>query len=253
MLNYFRAYGRLFIFLVTMSLGMVFILLTTVIGGKNLRRSMRIRKNWIKFICPVMGLEIINHSSPPDGVFLFISNHRSFIDPVVILNYIYALPLAKAEVNSYPLIGFGARISGILYVIRESGDSRLDARQAIARMLLKGNSVLIYPEGTTEISYTSGQFKKGSFEIASLINVPVVPVAIEYEDPSNHWKEKSLFRQYLYQFGQRKCTCRIEFGSPLHSEDPEELLNETKRWIDQQIVAFRRDFDKEINSESIKS
>ena len=243
MFRYVRAYGRIFIFMVTMSTGMAFILLTSLIAGKNLKRSMRIRRAWIKFILPVMGLEIINRSVPPEGVFLFVSNHRSFIDPVVILNYIYALPLAKAEVSSYPLIGYGARMTGVLYVVRESVDSRLDARQAIADTLMEGWSVLIYPEGTTEISTTSGHFKKGSFEIASLINVPVLPAAIEFADPADHWKEKSLWRQYVDQFGKRKSICRIEFGDPIHSDDPEELLQNTQKWIDTKLRSFRQEFD----------
>lgn len=230
--------------MITMSLGITLILLASLVAGKNLQRSMRIRRAWIKFITPVMGLEIINHSLPPEGVFLFISNHRSFIDPVVILHDIFALPLAKAEVSSYPLIGFGARMTGVLYVVRESMDSRMDARQAIANTLLQGSSVLIYPEGTTEITAKSGLFKKGSFEIAALINMPVVPVAMEYADPADHWKEKSLLRQYVYQFGKAKSICRIEFGDPIYSEDPEELVQMTQKWIDDHLLAFREEFDR---------
>jgi 1-acyl-sn-glycerol-3-phosphate acyltransferase len=192
-----------------------------------------------------MGLEVISRSKPPEGVFLYISNHRSFIDPVVILNHIYALPLAKAEVSSYPLIGYGARMTGVLYVVRESVDSRLDARQAIANTLMEGWSVLVYPEGTTEISKTTGLFKKGSFEIASVINVPVVPVAIEFADPADHWKEKSLWRQYVGQFGKRKSVCRIEFGDPIYSEDPDELMHTTQDWIDTRLLSFRQEFDQD--------
>ncbi|MBK8504977.1 MAG: 1-acyl-sn-glycerol-3-phosphate acyltransferase [Saprospiraceae bacterium] len=244
MVRYLRAYGRISIFIVTMSLGIAYIVLASLVAGKNLQRSMRIRRAWIRFIIPIMGLEIINRSVPPPGVFLFVSNHRSFIDPVVILNYIYALPLAKAEVGSYPLIGYGARMTGVLYVVRESVDSRLDARQAIANTLLEGWSVLIYPEGTTEITITSGPFKKGSFEIASVINIPVVPAAIEFADPADHWKEKSLLKQYVGQFGKRKSICRIEFGDPIYSEDPDELMENTQKWIDTQLLSFRQEFNQ---------
>ena len=101
--------------------------------------------------------------------------------------------------------------------MRDSADSRLDARQSIANTLMEGWSVLIYPEGTTEITPTSGQFKKGSFEIASVINIPVIPIAIEFADTSDHWKDKSLFQQYLYQFGKRESICQIAFGNPLYS------------------------------------
>ena len=238
-----RAYIRLVIFGVSISLGMLSILLVTLVRGKNLQRSMRIRRSWIKFITPGLGLKIINHNLPEKGKYLFISNHRSFMDPVVILHYIFALPLAKAEVQSYPLIGFGAGISGVLYVVRDSSDSRLDARRAIAQSLQDDQSVLVYPEGTTFNTRTSGEFKKGSFEIAAVLKVPILPVAIEYEDVNDHWKEKSLFQQYLYQFGKKRCVCRIEFGEPIFSEEAEVLLQNTQHWIDTQLVAFRKEFD----------
>ncbi len=232
-------------FIISMALGMGYILIATLFGGKDIARSMRIRRSFIKFISPIMGLRIVSNSSvPKDGVYLFVSNHRSFMDPVVILHYIYALPLAKAEVSKYPLLGYGARITGVLYVMRESPDSRLDARQAIGESLQEQLSVLIFPEGTTFNTSESGPFKKGSFEIAAVLDVPVVPIAIEYEDIDDHWKEKSLFSQYMYQFGKRKSTCRIEFGDPIRSEDAIELLEETQVWINRQIRKSREDFDR---------
>jgi 1-acyl-sn-glycerol-3-phosphate acyltransferase len=205
---------------------------------------MRIRRSWIKFISPVLGLKIINHTQVKEGTYLYISNHRSFMDPVVILHYIFALPLAKAEVQSYPLIGFGAGITGVLYVVRDSPDSRLDARQAIAQSLKKDESVLVYPEGTTFNTPTSGEFKKGSFEIAAVLNIPILPVAIEYQDIKDHWKEKSLFQQYLYQFGKKRCVCRIEFGEPILSDEADVLLYTTQQWIDAQLITFRHQFDQ---------
>jgi len=232
------------IFGVTMALGLAYILLATLIAGKDIVRSMRIRRSWIKFISPILGLRIVcNSSAPKEGAYLYVSNHRSFMDPVVILHYIFAFPLAKAEVSKYPLLGYGARITGALYVMRESADSRLDARQAIGESLQEDMSVLIFPEGTTFNTTTSGPFKKGSFEIAAVLNVPVVPIAVEYEDIHDHWKEKSLFAQYMYQFSKRSTTCRIEFGDPIHSEDAMELMEDTQQWIDRQLLQSRADFD----------
>ncbi|NND31024.1 MAG: 1-acyl-sn-glycerol-3-phosphate acyltransferase [Saprospiraceae bacterium] len=248
MIKYFRAYFRLLIFGASISIGMGYIMLVSLLRGKDLDRSMRIRRAWIKFISPVLGLKILNRTNPVPGDFLYIGNHRSFMDPVVILHHIFALPLAKSEVKSYPLIGFGAGITGVLYVVRDSADSRLDARQAIASTLQNGQSVLVYPEGTTFNTPLSGPFKKGSFEIAAVLDVPIIPVAIEYQDVLDHWKEKSLFQQYLYQFGKRECRCRIEYGDPIFYDDPEKLLAETQRWINNQLVSFRKEFDEGMAS-----
>ena len=238
-----RAFFRFFFFFLSMSIGILLCMISSLFGGDVLGRNMTIRKYWIRLAIWILGLEIDVEGKILDGVYLYTSNHRSFSDPVVALYFIKAFPLAKAEVSGYPLVGFGARLTGILFVQRNSMKSRANARNAIQQTLVRGQNVLIYPEGTTTIEARSQPFKVGSFEIAAALQTPVIPVAIEYRDPGDHWKDTSIWSHYRRQFGKRKCHCKISFGSPITNSDPIQLKQITRSWIDDRLILFREEFN----------
>ena len=148
-LHKLRAWFRLFLFAFTITIAIVLCIISALFGGDKLGRNMSIRRLWILIVSKLMGLKIQSEGDVPDGTFLYVSNHKSFMDPMVALHFLKALPLAKAEIDAYPLIGYGIRISGVLFVKRESLRSRANARIALEDTLARGRSVLIYPEGTT--------------------------------------------------------------------------------------------------------
>ncbi len=166
------------------------------------------------------------------------------MDPVATLYFIFAFPLAKAEVEKYPLIGFGAKITGLLLVKRNNMKSRALARDAIRNTLDRGYSVLIYPEGTTNIERTVMPFKVGSFEVAMEEGIPIIPIAIEYADREDHWKERTLLAQYFYQFGKWRSRCALTFGKPIQAKSAVHAKDQTESWINQTIQEKRALFDK---------
>ncbi len=244
-MNQVRAWARLSLFVGSLSGGILLCVISSLFGGNRLRRNMKIRRGWVVLISRLIGLRMTVTGEAPGGApYLYVSNHRSFMDPVVALHYLWALPLAKAEVSGYPLIGYGARITGVLFVKRESLRSRLSARQAIHRTLDEGHNVLIYPEGTTNDQSNSMAFKPGSFEVAASMGVSVIPMAMEYLDPNDHWKDRSLLGQYLYQFGKRRSHCHISFGPAVQSDDAVLLRTQAQTWIDNQLQRARQAYDR---------
>ncbi len=229
----------------TMAVGIGFCLVNAAIGGDYIQRNMGIRRAWIRFVSPFMGIRIEKRGAVPEGACLIIGNHRSFLDPMVALYYVCAWPLAKAEVSNYPLIGFGTRITGILFVQREDSNSRKGARLEIAQIFKRNESVLVYPEGTTNTGPTSMPFRLGSFQVASQYEVPVVPVAIEYADPRDHWGGTSLLKHYIRQVGRLRTRCTISFGPPIHSFDHLEVAEQAQQWIDDQLISFRAQYNSE--------
>lgn len=193
----------------------------------------------------ILGVKVQVEGEVQNQPGLVISNHRSFSDPLILLHYVDAFPLAKAEVDTYPLIGFGARITGVLYVTRESISSRKGAREEIKTTLKRGQNVLVYPEGTTSNAPGTLPFKKGSFEVANQLGLPILPVCIEYEDPDHHWVERSLWQQYVLQFGNRNCICRLVFGQPISSQGETYGSDVTRAWIESEIEKFRKQRDQE--------
>jgi 1-acyl-sn-glycerol-3-phosphate acyltransferase len=62
---------------------------------------------------------------------------------------------------------------------------RNDIRQSVQAinegvdLLKQGYSMVIFPEGTRSKGETMGEFKQGSFKLATKAGVPIVPVAIK--------------------------------------------------------------------------
>ncbi|MEY3053432.1 MAG: hypothetical protein RLY31_3217 [Bacteroidota bacterium] len=190
-----------------------------------------------------LGLEIETEGSVPvgSGPVLLVGNHRSYLDPIIVLTVLRVLPIAKAEVSRWPLVGAAARATGIIFVWRERRDSRAAALQAMESKLRQGYSVLVYPEGTTHVNPYTSPFKAGAFRVAAAMDVPVVPVAIEYQDEGDAWVGDDTFvAHFLRTFGRRRSRVRIAYGPALTGADPAELSREARQWIDERLTGWHR-------------
>lgn len=120
---------------------------------------------------------------PQEGGYLFISNHRSNADPILIgvqnpeTQFCF---LAKQELFSDGPVGWLLRKLGGIAVDRGAGD--ITALEEIIFRLQNGQNALIFPEGTRSKDGKLGHFKTGAALIAAQTGVPVIPVAISFED-----------------------------------------------------------------------
>jgi hypothetical protein len=65
------------------------------------------------------------------------------------------------------------------FVDRKDPESRQDTSEKIKAALIKGYSVINFPEGTTHFSTI--EFNFGSFAMATKIKAAVIPIAIDYK------------------------------------------------------------------------
>jgi 1-acyl-sn-glycerol-3-phosphate acyltransferase len=220
------------------------VLLIQWFKGKNLQRGMQMRCKWAQGLMRILAYEPQFEGTVPEGTFLFVGNHRSSLDPIVILSQVLAFPVSRADVEHWPMVGKGATLTGTLYVEKSSKESRKKTKENLLKVLQDGNSILLFPEGRTNIEKTTIRFRKGSFEQASKGNFPVVPFALEYKDTRDYWDHSNSFVVHLIKtFGKPKTPIRIIFGDPIISEDPWLLLNKCQRWIDSKILEMRNDWD----------
>ena len=173
---------------------------------------------------------------------LYVMNHRNLIDPVIISHLIDMYFIAKAEVESYPFLGRGAALTGVIYVKRDAKDSRKAARETLNETLQKGLNVGVYPEGTTGTEEFTITFHKGSFEEAAKLNVPVVPIASEYKNKSDLWIQPSLLKQFLIQFGKKETNVKVEIHQALQSDNATFLMRESKSLINGSLKRMHQDW-----------
>ncbi len=216
-------------------------MLVSFLSGKNQHRGFRIRRSFCKSALSVFNIRVQFKGNPKTYPGLYISNHRSMLDPLVELSLIDAFILSKAEVNSYPMIGRGAKETGVFFVDRLSDNSRKAAVLSIGKILTEGSPLLIYPEGTTYGGDLTGDFRKGAFEIAFTHKIPVIPIMIEYPDSSYYWTEGSLMNYFRRIFSRPGThNVMVQVGSALFGEDSEVLVAKTKAEIDRMILEARK-------------
>ncbi|MEZ4940875.1 MAG: lysophospholipid acyltransferase family protein [Saprospiraceae bacterium] len=205
-------------------------------------RVMAVRRRWARRVLRRVGVVTTEAGRPPDFPCLLLANHRSYLDPILILRNVNAFPVAKAELADWPLIGKGARWAGILYVQRSQGASRISTLKAIAdTVLVRKFPVILFPEGTTSDLPGMLPFKSGGIRAAVKYNLPVVPVAICFSDKQDFWVGEVGFLKHAWQrFQKKKLEARVIYGPKLEFDNSEELEGAVRNWIETQLMEFSK-------------
>jgi 1-acyl-sn-glycerol-3-phosphate acyltransferase len=128
----------------------------------------------------VRGLELLD----PKQAYVFVSNHRSYLDTAAIFVYTGRRigVLAKKELLKVPVLGVGMGFVNVMAIDRTNRDSAIRTTEAAAKRIQSGVSFAVFVEGTRAKPGELLPFKKGAFYMARQAGVPVVPVAIRNSD-----------------------------------------------------------------------
>jgi 1-acyl-sn-glycerol-3-phosphate acyltransferase len=115
---------------------------------------------------------------PPDAC-LFVANHTSSADAPAVVDSIprQVAILLKESLFRIPIVGQAFRLAHFVPLNRADRDSAIASLERATEELRKGNSFLIYPEGTRSPDGRLQAFKKGAVVMAIKAGVPVVPIA----------------------------------------------------------------------------
>ncbi len=111
---------------------------------------------------------------------ILISNHQSNLDIPTLLGY---LPMdfsfiAKKEMEKWPLIGWWMKALNCIFLDRKNVRQGMkDMKDAISKVK-NGYSYVIFPEGSRSEDGNVGEFKKGSFKLATDAGVRIVPITL---------------------------------------------------------------------------
>ncbi|AZT83045.1 1-acyl-sn-glycerol-3-phosphate acyltransferase [Marinobacter sp. NP-4(2019)] len=126
-----------------------------------------------------LGLRIRQQGLPASGPVLLVSNHISWSDIPVLGGATPLRFLSKAEVSRWPVIGWLARQAGTLFIVRGGGRAR-EARREITSVLSGGQSVLVFPEGTTSSGLSVLPFHSRLLQAAPEAGVAIQGISIGY-------------------------------------------------------------------------
>jgi 1-acyl-sn-glycerol-3-phosphate acyltransferase len=122
----------------------------------------------------VEGLERLDASRS----YVFAANHQSIYDiPIVFATLPFQLRIiAKESLGRIPFMGWHLQRTGHVLVDRSKPGA--GTVKKMARLVAKGHSLVVFPEGTRSPDGVVARFKGGSFVIALDAQLPIVPITI---------------------------------------------------------------------------
>jgi 1-acyl-sn-glycerol-3-phosphate acyltransferase len=150
----------------------------------------------------------------------FVSNHSGILD-ILLLFLTAGRPIGfigKRELMFVPLINLWMLLQGGIFMDRNNPRKALSALKKGAAKLRRGDSLVIFPEGTRSRGRGLLPFKAGSFRLASDSGAVVVPVALtgSYEvfEKTGLVSPRSVY---------------VSFGKPILPDSPSEGAGSTRQ------------------------
>lgn len=148
----------------------------------------RLPRTWHRIALKAIGVRVHVYGKPETRRPLMIAaNHVSWLDILVLSSVVDATFVAKAEVRDWPIFGILARLQRSIFIKREERRQTQAQADEMAARLNAGETVVLFPEGTTTDGNRLGELKSSLFAAASSAAhfapdrvVHVQPVAIAY-------------------------------------------------------------------------
>ncbi len=141
------------------------------------------RLYWSVF-CRLLGLKVrvIGQAATGSGrPVVFVSNHSSWLDVPVLGGRLEACFVAKDQVARWPVIGTVARLGRSVFVSRQRATTRRE-RDAMSARVVDGDSLILFPEGTTSDGSRVLPFRSAFFSVVEGGQPPLVqPVSVVYD------------------------------------------------------------------------
>jgi 1-acyl-sn-glycerol-3-phosphate acyltransferase len=164
-------------------------------------------------ILAVHGVDVRTTGPVLDGPFIVVSNHVSYLDPLLVSAVVPCISIAKGETSAWPLVGPGLRALGVVFVRRGDPYSGALALRQAWRAVKGGVSVLNFPEGTTSDGRSVGPFRRGVFGLAALTQTPILPVRIAFDDDRVPWFGGSTFAPHYWKLaGVERVAAHVRLG-----------------------------------------
>ena len=118
---------------------------------------------------------------------LYIANHVSWFDILCLGSILNARFIAKKEVASMGIFGFLAKLSNTFFIDNSNKNKIYEYNNFIREKLINGESLILFPEGTTSDGNSIRKFKSSLFECinSSEILINVQPISICYVRKNN--------------------------------------------------------------------
>ncbi len=171
----------------------------------------------------------------PDEAVMFVSNHTSYLDILVLGSKIKVRFTPKIEISRWPIMNILVNMTLPVYIHRNKSKS-LEQKQRIKEIIEGGDSILVFPESTTNDGKEVLPFKSSLFGVAEgepgdEDPIAIQPISIVYThidgEPANAgnmdkvaWYGDMKFLPHFWNLLRAKgAKVKIMYHSELYYED----------------------------------
>lgn len=149
---------------------------------------------WSAKMLRCLGLRLEVQGSFKAGAKLIVANHISWLDIMAIHAVCpQARFVSKADVQHWPLVSRLVASANTLYLARESRRDALRVVHQMADALRAGDTVAVFPEGTTGDGAALLPFHANLLQAAIATGTPVQPVCLAFPDATHRTSPAALF------------------------------------------------------------
>jgi 1-acyl-sn-glycerol-3-phosphate acyltransferase len=149
---------------------------------------------WSAGLLRAVGMTVEVSGTPRPGATLIVSNHISWIDIAAIHAAApHARFVSKADVLQWPLLGWLIRNAGTLFIERERKRDAVRVVHAMAEALQSGDSVAVFPEGTTGAGPQLLPFHANLLQAAVSTATPIQPVVLRFADAAQPYSPAVVY------------------------------------------------------------
>ena len=149
---------------------------------------------WSIGLMRMMGLTLQISGTARPGATLVVANHVSWLDIAAVHA---AAPhvrfVAKSDLLAWPGLGWMIRNAGTLFIERERKRDAVRVVHAVAAALQSGETVAVFPEGTTGTGPEPLPFHANLLQAAVATGTPVQPVVLRFDDRHGRFSEAVTF------------------------------------------------------------
>jgi len=211
----------------------------------------RMLQIWSKAVCIIIGLRADIIGKPPPGTGLFVSNHLSYVDIVLIASQMPVAFVAKREISNWPVVGHLTRMTGTVFVDRRRHRSLVGANDVINERLSAGRPVVLFAEGTSTEGETVEPFRPSLLKIASDFGHPVNYGFLAYQITDDEagrqltrdrvcwYGDDEFFNHIVNLLRLKGFRARLVFGdSPVVAHERKSLANQLHKAVLQQASKY---------------
>ena len=135
---------------------------------------------WMKCLSFILGVKVDVRGTPDLSADLYVSNHVTYLDIIIINKLLPVNFIAKEAISSWPIIGILASKTGTLFIKRgDNVESTKMIYEMRERFKIK-NKIVFFPEGKIGNGLRVKKFHYKLFKSIENKNLNIQPIAIRY-------------------------------------------------------------------------